>query len=694
MTSSRLFPSARPLGRILAAAAALLLILTACTPASPSSLPDSGSPESSAPEVWDPVPQEVAALGDKDTDVDILVSLDDQVTRDDLGITVEIAPVDFRRYIQVLAALELRPLEEGDPPLDIPKPFTLAFSWQGKEYSYAFSSQKIVANGADAYPANPAALEELYEYEKEGYEGLLTQDIYYLREDMDFAPEDIVSVELVSLSGSDEDRLVTTGPDDIRKAFDSLGALVVWKMDPESPPNPKTGGASSCIFTFGDGTVWKYETALPRCIDRLGNEVLYGEVSLNYGSLFDPLHDGSQVGVSLYATMSGLSLPVSQSELDYQGIKKTWSSSMEEIFPSSLYYETDPVITPGSDTSCVLAFRDSQGQGVTPTSVSVSLWQEDPDSFTMAAVTAPGLSGNTLELPGERGKYCVRLDAEFPGGSGSYFFEYRVTDLPDYFDDISYGNLEGDVTFTRTDAQLTVPGGPNRQYISFIRSLGLALAEEGEAPTQPLEIREPFSMTFHHENETCTFAFSAQGVTLDGKPCVLDHPERIADLYIPLTAENAMLADDGMVDYALRGFLTKEVASFSQAFPLSGDQVEAVVVTAERPKEYTDYDVTASLNGDLSWFDTVILAREWSDGDYYWPRRFFLSYRITLEDGTVYQLGEQLLKDGQPTGWYAVYTDLPEVQALLDTLEGQPVQREEPLRTALSIDDAGNISFS
>ena len=679
--------------KALAAAAACVFVFCACSaPVSPSSGSSSQPPSSSA-EAWDPVPAEVAALGDKTTDVDILVSLDDQVTRDDLGITVEIAPVDFQRYIQALTALELRPLEDGDPALDIPKPFTLAFSWQGKEYSYAFSSQKITVNGADAYPANPAALEELYEGEKEGYEGLLTQDIYCLREDMDFAPEDVASVELASLSGFDENRLVMTSPDEIRRAYDSLGSLVVWKLGPNDPANPKTGGASSCTFTLGDGSTRQYETARARWVDGQGKETFYGEVSLGYGSLFDPLSDASQTGVSLYATMSGASLPVFQTQLDYQGARKSWASSMGDVFPGGLYYGTDPVISPGSDTACVLAFRDAQGSAVAPAALSAALWQEDPDSGEQAPAPAPDFSGSTLLLPGEIGKYTVQVTAEFPGGSGTYFFEYRVTDLPSFFWDIEYGNNQGDVTFARSDAGLSIPGSQNRQYVSFILSLGLRLAGKEEAASIPPGLKEPFSMTFQHQDESCTFAFSPQGVTMDGQPCVLSHPERVADLYIPLTAENAMQSGgDGLVDYGLRGFLSKELGVLADIIPASG--LKSILVLDEGPRDFTRYDATDSLKGDLTWMDEIILAKGTPQEDYYWPRRFFLSYQITTGDGTVYQLGEELLKDGEATGWYSVYTDLPQIEALVGSLEGETIQREEPLPTALSVDENGRITFS
>ncbi len=652
------------------------------------------SPSSSAPvqAAWDPVPEAVAALADRDTDVYILSALDDQVTRDDLDVTVDIPPVYFSRFVRALIALELRPLEEGAPALDIPKPFTLAFSYEGRGYSYAFSSEKIIANGADAYPANPAALEELYQYEKEGYEGLLTQDIYYLREDMGFAPEDVASVELTSSTMGGEDRIVFTDKTSIQAAVESLGSLVVWRLDPGAPPNPKTGGASSCIFTLADGSTWRYETALPRAVDGSGAETLYGEVSSNYGSLFDPLYDGSQIGPALFPTMNGMALPACQTSLDYGGSSKEWSSVNGFLAPDVLYYTTDPVVSPGSGASCILAFRAPDGGTLRPDSLAVALWRED-SLGDWRELDAPDAGGSALDLPDAEGKYYVQVRAQFPRGWAEYIFEYRVTDLPSYFWDIEFGNNEGNVTFTRQDSGLTIPGGQNRQYVEFILSLGLTLARE-EAPAQSLAVQEAFSMAFDQEGKRCVFAFSPQGVTMDGKACALAHPERIADLYIPLTSENAMEGGDGLVDYGLRGFLTKETSAFSQVCPFAWEELESLTVTQERPKDYTAYDVTAALAGDLSWLDDIILAREWSEADHYWPRRFFLSYRIILTDGTVYELGEQFLKDGEPTGWYPVYSDLPQAEALIGAMSGEAVARPQRLPAALSVDDQGNITFS
>lgn len=255
--------------------------------------PGSSEPEVPPPVVWDPVPEAAAALADKKTDVNALAALDKQVTRDDLGITVNIPPYRFQKLIAALKAMELRPYQEDDPFLDIPKPFTLAFSYQGREYSYTFSHEKIVANGADAFPNNLGALASLYESESSKGRGLLTQDIHYLRKDMPFAESDVASIELTRRSIDDERRVILTDEDSIRAAMDSLGRLVVWKLDAEARPNPQTGGNVTCTFILKDGFVWRYVTAFSCSVDSAGTETYYGEVSSDYGSLFILLDDAS-----------------------------------------------------------------------------------------------------------------------------------------------------------------------------------------------------------------------------------------------------------------------------------------------------------------------------------------------------------------------------------------------------------------
>lgn len=629
-----------------------------------------------------PVPQEVEALADRKADADLLVSLDPQVTRDDLGVTVDIAPHKFREILRVLIGAELRPCQEGEDALDISHPFTLSFTFEGKEYRYSFSQEKIVANGADCYPENPAALTELYE--DAGYEGILTEELYYLRQDMGFSAADVESVEFLYESASGEEQTRLSDQASIQTALDSLGGMVVWRLSPDAPPNPKTGAAITCTFHLKDGADWQYQTAIPQSVDTQGNVTLYGEAS-GYGEL-STLFGDVQGGPVLTVSQAGIQLPVHQTALDYEGSFR--ATTFPDSFQWLFYGGGEPVVPPGGDAVCTLAFASTEGEPLIPDTVAVALWRTEDDFGTLTALPEAEYSDGRLALPNAEGKYYVRVQAQFPKGSAEYYFSYRVTGFPAFFWDIEYGNGEGDVLFTRKDTGLQIPGGQNRQYVNFILSLGL---EKGEP--QPLEVSQPFSMEFSHQGEKVAFEFSSQGVSMDGEPCTVRHPENIAQLYLPLTAENAYQVGDGLLDYGLRGFLTKEVSSFSGAFPIEKGEPESVEVTEEKPREFTVFDLTSGLKEDLSWMDHIILAREWSESDHYWPRRFFLSYCITLQDGTVYELGEQLLKNGEETSWYVVYSDLPEVKEKIKGMEGQPFQREERLPTTLTADDQGNISF-
>ncbi len=629
-----------------------------------------------------PIPQEVAALASREADIDLLASLEKKVTRDDLGVTVDIAPYKFQKILRVLIGAELRPCQEGEDALNISRPFTLSFTFEGKEYRYSFSQEKIIANGADCYPENPAALAELYEDAE--YEGILTEDLYYLRQDMGFSAEDVESVEFLYESASGEEQTRLSDQASIQTALDSLGGMVVWRLSPDAPPNPKTGAAITCTFHCKNGVDWRYETAIPKSVDAQGNVTLYGEAS-GYGEL-STLFGDVQIGPGLTVSQAGSQRHVHQTALDYEGSFRT--TTFPDSFQQLFYGGGEPVVPPGGDAACTLAFAGPKGEPLTPDTVAVTLWRTEDDFGTLTALPGAEYSDGKLALPNAEGKYYVRVQAQFPKGSAEYYFSYRVTAFPAFFWDIEYGNSEGDVLFTRMDTGLQIPGGQNRQYVNFILSLGL---EKGES--QPLEVSQPFSMEFSHQGEKVVFAFSSQGISMDGEPCAVRHPENIAQLYLPLTAENAYQGGDGLLDYGLRGFLTKEASSFSNAFPIEKEELESVEVTEEKPREFTVFDLTSGLKEDLSWMDNIILAREWSESDHYWPRGFFLSYCITLQDGTVYELGEQLLKNGEETGWYVVYSDLPEIKERIKGMEGQPFQREERLPTTLTADDQGNISF-
>ncbi len=650
-------------------------ILPACAPAAApasgsseaseaaASIPNAETASSSEEEtVWDPVPQEIAELIDLDATAYLEIP-DDRVTRDDLAVTAEIAPYKFRQILQALVGMDLRPWTPSDPELDVAAPFTLSFTYGGKEYHYAFSRENIKINGKAAYPQNPDALAALYEDDQDY--GLLTQPVYYLRDDMDFTAADVAAAELRVSSMAGEDTLTFTGQEDIQNAMDTLGGLVVWRLPSDSPPNPKTGGASSCIFTLTDGTTWQYITSVPCAVDRQGNTILYQEISPNYDSLFAPVY--SQPGVSLAVTLGGQDIPVYQTGMDYDGVTRSGSTGNGQPGGDVLLYETSPVIEPLGDTACTFAFS-AAGSALTPESVSVSLWKENETTGAWESQDAPAVSGSSMQLPNTGGKYYVQLRAQLPDGWVEYLFQYRVTDLPAYFWDIEFGNGEGNVTFIRKDSGLSIPGGQNRQYVDFILSLGLTVQKD--APAQSLPVKNAFTMVFDRDGEQVAFDFSAEGIQKDGQPCAIAHPERIPDLYAGPETQDIPTYGDGLIDYGLRGFLSNEVTSFAKAYP-AVTTLQSVEVRQERRQEYIAYDATAQLAGDLSWLDGIIIAREWPGDGYYAGRSFYLSYQLTLPDGTLYELRDQLLIDGEATGWYVVYGDLAKVQAAIEPLEGE-----------------------
>lgn len=651
------------------------LWLSACTaapilsedlPSSSSSVSEASS--SSMPEAsktWDPVPEEIAALADKRADLDVLLGLDSRVTRDDLNVTAEIAPYRLQNMLEVLIGLELRPLEEDDPLLEVPFPFSLSFTLEEKSYTYSFTEEKISVNGTDTYPNKPDMLRTLYEDEADGSSGLLTQDIYYLKEDMDFSVQEVSSLELESSYLSGTQTVSFTDTASIQRAMDALGSLVVWRLPDNALPNPKTGGNDSCTFTFADGSSWRYETALPHSVDSRGKELYYGEVSPNYGSLFDPLYE--QTGPHLLAVLAGQQLEAEQTRMEYAGNRRD-RTDWEESF---VYTDGAVAIPLGSDALCKLDFTDGQGNALKPASITASLWQESTAGGEWIALPAPVQEAGYLQLNADPGRYRVQLRATFSEGWAEYQFEYRVADLPAFFWDLGFRNGSDGVTFTRSDSGLSMPGDGNAQYADFILSLGLSTQDVPSS--QETGIRENFSITFEYEGESCILDFSSQGITLDGQSCTVARPEQLSALYEP-SIPGIDYTGEAPVDHLLRGFLTKDIAAFSEEFPL--DRIESIVVTHEKPASLTVYDLSESLGADTSWTEEILIARDWPGDSFYPSRSSFLSYQISLENGDTYELEDQLYRNGEATGWYLVYSDPPKIRELLQTVPGETIKKE------------------
>lgn len=123
--------------------------------------------------------------------------------------------------------------------------------------------------------------------------------------------------------------------------------MVVWRLSPDAPPNPKTGAAITCTFHLKDGADWQYQTAIPQSVDTQGNVTLYGEAS-GYGEL-STLFGDVQGGPVLTVSQAGIQLPVHQTALDYEGSFR--ATTFPDSFQWLFYGGREPVVPPGGDAS-------------------------------------------------------------------------------------------------------------------------------------------------------------------------------------------------------------------------------------------------------------------------------------------------------------------------------------------------------
>lgn len=617
------------------------------------------------------------------------------ITRDDLGVTAKsIAPFRYKNIAQSLLDMDLRPFAASGKRLDVPKPFTVHMKFGGWEESFSFTSEKITVGGVDYFPANPAALRQIYD--RDEHYGLLTEDIYYLRRDWDFNASDVKEVKLLAMSPMDETTLTLTGKKEIEAVVDALGGYVVRPLASGEMEDPKTGGANTCTITLLDGTVWVYSDVLPALQKNGEKKASYVEISTDFSGVFGLVWDFDAVP-GLSAKIGTVEPKIYVNTFDYAGNKKVRSSPV----PADMDFDADSVLPPGQSAACVLSFTDSNAQAVVPSAVSVMLYREKNQQINPTGEKLE-IDNQSVVLPTLDGKYYVGIEAKFPDGGVNYMFEYRVTNMPAYFDDIAYGNNANDVTVVRDDAGVSISvTGQNRKFVNFIRSLELKPAVNAQGAQLP--VQKPFTMRFTNGNTADTFQFAQNGITYNGEAYATPFPERIEELYEKVTGANFTPQEPGsvnnvkpaeeLIDYTLRGFLTKEVVRLPDAYPIIIPDIQKLVVVREMPDNFTRFDVTSSLQGKTGWLENIVLAKNWRESDYYFPRRSFYSFEITMKDGTVYVVGEKLLVNGKDSGWYIVQSDSEEAAALTDGIAGEEVEREKRLPGGIMVDDNGVITF-
>ncbi len=675
-----------------------LLAFTACSsgaaPGSSSSTPS--QPESAelssakpALSAGEPSPADNALAGylapllDRENRQDMEVTL----VRDDIGLRIPAIPLYYRQLAECLLEMELAPLGEAQSTLDIPHPFSLLFETGGKVEMISFTDKKITVSGTDYFPAKPEAL---YAYLRDDYERFLTGDVYRLQTEMPFTDFDITNVRLEEHENysSGVTEVNSTDPADISRIMQALNQTVARRFEPGEEPGAFAGVGGNnyiCTFTLQDGSTWSINPrGLTTITSQSGATKDVLSLYLDHEAVFGLLENNSAVP-RLMANIVGVSPTVYETAYQAQKVRK----SRSDIVPVSMHFDSDQVLPPGDDFTCGLVWQNGQGDRFTPVSATATLYREtgDPVAIVDAGTPLP-VNGGEVILPGGEGKFYVTVRAEFSDGVwAEHIFSYRASIFPTAFYDIDYGNNEGDVTLTRTDSAVSVTGTQNRKYVDFV--MGLELTPSDGTP-QSLPIRKPFTMGFLCGGEMYEFLLTAQGVRFNGRPHSVGNAQAIEELYAPLDMSDPNIFE--RINYDLRGFLTKDVAYFAKQFPFAAADIERFSIIKEEPEQRILHDMSGIAPGEITGIlDHVVLGNNWREDDYYTLRRFYLSYEVALKDGTVYTLGERILKNGQDTGWYTIQSDSPVAERLIEGQRGTEQKREKQISGGIAIDDAGNI---
>ncbi len=626
----------------------------------------------------------LAPLLDWESREDIVVTL----IRDDIGLRIPAAPMDYEQLAECLLEMELSPLAEAQNVIDIPHPFTLQFKTGGKVEAISFTNEKITISGTDYSPAKPEAL---YAYLRDEHEKFLTGDIYLLQTEMPFTDFDIASVRLEEHENysAGVTEVNTTDPTDISRIMQALNQTVARRFKPGEEPGMIMGVGGNnfiCTFTFQDGSSWSINSrGLTTITSQSGAAEDVLTLYMDFEAVFGLLERNAAVP-QLAASIGGVSPTIY--EMGYRSEKTQKSRS--DIIPVAMHFDSDEVLPQKESHICGLEWHNGLGVQSVPISVTATLYTETEDPANPVDAGTPlEVNSNEIILPGGEGKRYVTVRAEFADSTWTeHVFSYRSSTFPTAFYDIEYGNNEGSVLLTRHDSGVWVTGTQNRKYVDFV--MGLELSPSDGTP-QPLPIRKPFAMGFTVEDMIFEFTFDPEkGVTFAGEPYKVGNPQAIEELYATLDIYDPNIFEH--INYNLRGFLTKDAAFFTKQFPFAASDVKLFNIIEEEPERRIIHDMSGLTSDEITdILDYVVIGSEWREDDYYNLRRFYLSYEVTLKDGTVYIIGERILKNGQDTGWYTIQSDSDIAAHVIEGHTGAEQKREKRINGSIGMDDAGNI---
>ncbi|MDD3228051.1 MAG: hypothetical protein PHE09_02440 [Oscillospiraceae bacterium] len=666
---------------------ACLLIFSACQQSAEDADTSSFDSDSSKSVTIQTMDYTLPVLLTELTDDDKVLDIDCTLTRDDVGIQIPLAPIYIENLGKCFLKMGLVPYDNSQNTLDIPHPFTLTIYLDGKEGTISVTQEKVTFSGIDYSPTNSDAIKEFLE-DDDDHKRLLTGDIYLLQEHMPFTADEVTQICLEDHENYSDGvtNVSITDREEIEKITQALSKTVVRQLETDEEPKDfytVGGNRLVCCLTLQDGTQWSINSCGLMTITSPNGDKDVVVLSMKYRSVFGLLSTNSAVP-KFQAHIDGVTPTVYETAYQVDNYQK----SMTDIVPIDMYFDSDPVLMPKETYPCQLEWTDTAGKAVIPTEITATLYQPTSDSMDEVREGIPlKMKGDVVTLPGNAGKYFVTVHAQLTDNTWEEFiFSYRTTIYPTAFYDIGYGNNEGNVTLTRNDAGLAVTGTQNRKYVDFIIGLELYPSDGSQ---QDLPVLKPFTMTFSCNNSLYEFTLTNKGVSYNGQMYTVENLQIIENLYVPFDINDNYAFE--RIDYELRGFLTKDVAHFTDEFPFNADEIETFTIIKEEPKQRTSYKIDGlTPKKIIETLNCVVLGKNWQTEDYYTLRRYYFSYEVVLKDGTAYEIGERILKNGVDTGWYTIQSDSPLASQQIKGLDGVTQQRDKAVYGNIR-KDKGNI---
>lgn len=579
---------------------------------------------------------------------DLWNSISGTVIRDDCGFRMKLELGDIMDYISTLKELNLQPIGDiiGINELKEKEPFTIMFEYEERGYEFSFTEYGVIYDGGLYIPKGDNWLETLYSGNRQW---VITGDIKSLSDIFKLDSEADVSKIEFEQEGFNGDTKGTVASElarnKIRSALDDC-VLRLIGSDDQIPHHTGSDVINLNLLIGGDS-----DSSI-----RVNIDDSYMEFDNQKETMRFVLLDGKEelrasledvsMTPSVNVELNDIKIGVFAAEYDYAGDTRLckndipfyyYNSKSESINDSKIYGKIE------FDTK--------------PDSYEIEISKIDSDKLNSIAVIEPNDAGD-FQVETEPGEYAITITAVYDSGSVSYFSGFYSVDSPSFMSNAEYKNGSGNVKVYRSDIGVMKTGASNAPYVEFISSLGLKKCEDGVF-LNPLDIRYTFTLEFldttNDKGVTYSYNFTAGSgvIVMNGIAYVPEHPEVISSLY---QKEGELLN----LDADILDLLSQDMLNFGAVFDLSHDELESI-------EKRTDTGSQDGLDQAVTKFkavdEDVEFDRVWNEvseitvskdilGEFKY--RSDTKYIVTLKDGTVYEIGQKVLKNNEDTGYYVM----------------------------------------